>query len=341
MNPEPSGTGWLPIRIGRDTQSGKVVVPWLDFGAATLAEPFFDQTVARLRRADPPAKEETSGLETLLEFGETLPPVTPAGFIFHVSGCGSTLVANALKRALGTVVVTEMQPLSILLTPDAAGFAEGSGLSWEELREAAYRALVSLLANYRSHSPERVVIKFPSWTIQHWAVVRSIWPTVPTLVIIREPVEVMVKAMPGKMGKMMGWMELKNSPEQACRVLGWSSSPDSVAKMSREEYAARVVSGYFAAAAAMPRDRTKVVDYGDLDAGEMQEIGKYFGLEIPAEKIEQVLGVNAKDPEGVRPFRSDRESKQARATPLIRVAAFHWADADYRSLKKRASDPNA
>lgn len=309
-----------------------MVVPWLEFGSARLAEPFFDQTVARLRRADPPAREETSGLETLLEFGETLPPVTPCGFIFHVSGCGSTLVANVLKKAAHTVVAAEMQPLSILLNPDAARFAEGPERSWEKLREAAYRALVSLLANYRSHSRERVVIKFPSWTIRYWAVVRSIWPSVPALVILREPVEVMVKAMPGT----MGWMALKNTPEQACRLLGWSRSPDSVAEMSREEYAARVVGGYLAAAAAMPREGTKVVDYRDLDAGEMREIGEYFGLEIPAEKIERVLGVDAKDPDGVRPFQSDSARKQARATPLIRVAAYRWADADYRSLQKRA-----
>ena len=269
------------------------MVPWLEFGAARLAEPFFDQTVARLRRTNPPAKEETSQLETLLEFGETLPPAIPSGFIFHVSGCGSTLVANVLKRAAHTVVAAEFQPLSILLNPDAASFAEGSGVSWEKLREAAYRALVSLLANYRTHRPEQVVIKFPSWTIHHWPVVRAIWPSVPALVIVREPVEVMVKALPGK----MGWMELKNTPEQACRLLGWNTPPELVAEMSREEYAARVVGGYLAAAATMPRERTKAVDYGDLDAGEMREIGDYFGLDVPLEKIERVLGVDAKDPE--------------------------------------------
>ena len=106
--------------------------------------------------------------------------------------------------------------------------------------------------------------------------------------------------------------------------------------MSGEEYAARVVGGYLDAAAAMPQDRTKVVDYRDLDAVEMREIGEYFGLEIPAEKIERVLRVDAKDPDGVRPFQSDTASKQARATPKIRDAAFHWADAGYRSLKMRA-----
>ncbi len=97
---EPSARGWLPVTIGLDSQSEETVVRWLEFGSAKLSGTVL-QTDGRKTalRTEPPASEAQSGLDTLLERGERLRPVTPAGFIFHVSRCGSTLIANALKTA--------------------------------------------------------------------------------------------------------------------------------------------------------------------------------------------------------------------------------------------------
>jgi hypothetical protein len=330
----PSARGWLPTAIGLDPQSRRAVVRWLEFGSAKLAEPFFDQTVERLRRAEPPANEAQSGLDTLLKLGEGLAPVTPAGFIFHVSRCGSTLIANALKTADRTVVVSEAPPPSILFHPDAGSFVPRVGASWDEIRRALFGTLISLFAHYRTGEPSRVVIKFPSWNILHWSVVRSYWPDVPCVVVIRDPVEVITAQIGGG-----GWMDFKKSPELACRLFGWKNLPRSVAEMSKEEYAARVLGGYYTCAREMGNERCRVLDHQDVGTEPIRAIAAFFGLELPASagELDRILGVYSKDPSGAQPFQPDGLRKQRLATGLVRSAAYQWATPVYSDLKKRCS----
>jgi hypothetical protein len=67
----------------------------MEIGSTPLAEPFFSHTIDRLRKEDPPPREMETDMETLLRVGARLPQVRPSGFIFHISHCGSTLIANA------------------------------------------------------------------------------------------------------------------------------------------------------------------------------------------------------------------------------------------------------
>ena len=326
----PSARVWLPTAIGLEGESKQTVVRWMEFGSAKLAEPFFDQTIAKLRRANPPANETQTGLDVLLEIGDGLAPVTPAGFIFHVSACGSTLIANALKSG-NAAVVSEAPAFSILLHPDAERFVSGSGASWAEIRPALLHSVVRLFANYRTGEPEPLVIKVPSWNILFWSVVRSCWPDVPCVVVIREPVEVMIANLSGG-----GWMEFKKSPELACRMFGWKNLPRSVEQMSDAEYAARVLRSFYTCAMEMAGERTRILDYRDIDAEEIRSIAAFFGLELPApdDEIEQILGTYSKNPVA-RPFQADSQRKQALATGLVRSAAHQWATPAYRDLKKR------
>src|SRR5580658_4905388 len=94
-------------------------VRWMQFPNKELREPFFHQTVARLRRAEPPALEFDTEAEALLALANELPPITPAGLIFHVSRCGSTLVCNALRTGRARIL-SEAAPLSRLLGPYAS-----------------------------------------------------------------------------------------------------------------------------------------------------------------------------------------------------------------------------
>jgi hypothetical protein len=327
----PVARGWLPTAIGLDSQSQQAVVRWLEFGSAKLAEPFFAQTVERLRHASPPAKEARSDLEALLELAEGLSAVTPAGFIFHVSHCGSTLIANALKTADRAVVVSEAPPLSILLHPDSYSFGPSVD-TWDRMRQALFRALISIFAHYRGDEPAPVVIKFPSWNILFWSLVRSYWPDVPAIVIIRDPVEVMMGNLNGG-----GWMEFKKSPELAGRLLGWKNLPRSVQEMSDGEFAARVLRRFYTCAREMADQGSRILDYQEIDVRQIRAIAALFHVELPASRfpIEQILGVYSKDANGAQPFQPDGPRKQKLATGLVRSAAHQWATAAYRDLKSR------
>ena len=92
--------GWVPVDMGwdsQDTLSGIRRIAWMDCGGVTFTEPFFLQTVARLRTPSERRTVVTTALEAIVSrFGPSF-HFNPAGLIFHVSRCGSTALANCLK----------------------------------------------------------------------------------------------------------------------------------------------------------------------------------------------------------------------------------------------------
>jgi hypothetical protein len=154
---------------------------------------------------------------------------------------------------------------------------------------------------------------------------------VPSVVVIRDPLEVMTAALDGG-----GWMGFKESPDSACELFGWSDLPRSVAEMSNEEYSARVLRRFYTCAGEMAGEQCRILDF---DADYMRGVAAFFGIELPAvaHELDRVLGVYAKDPAGVRPFQPDTPRKQRLATGLMRSAALQWATAAYRDLRKRTA----
>ena len=238
---QKSTTGWLPVEIGLDLQPAVVseaLVHWMEFGSTQLAEPFFSGTVDKLRAATPPAREMATDVETLLRVSSRLPATRPAGFIFHLSHCGSTLVANAMKTADRAVVVSESRPVSHLLrrSQTLSPYLQDR---WDRTRRMLLNSLFSLFAHYRTGEAEPLVIKFVSLDILGMQLVRSYWPEVPCVIVIRDPVEVMVTNLKGR-----GWMSLKERPEYATGLLGWTDLPRPPAAMIDEEFCARVLGSF-------------------------------------------------------------------------------------------------
>ena len=73
-----------------------------------FTEPFFHDSVQAAMREPMTA---LSCREMPLDVAETLEPVGPAGFIYHISRCGSTLVAQMLNTLPGALVMSEPGPL--------------------------------------------------------------------------------------------------------------------------------------------------------------------------------------------------------------------------------------
>jgi len=176
--------GWLPAEIHFDRQPAIVPggrVRWVEVGARRLSEPFLEQTFDNLREATPSAKEVDTDLETLLRIGRRLPASRPAGLIFHVSHCGSTLIANVLKAAENTVVVSESSAVAGLLRPYAEPPGRYLADRWALTQRAALEALFATHACYRTGAPERLVIKCTSLNILSLSAVRVWWPDVPCI----------------------------------------------------------------------------------------------------------------------------------------------------------------
>jgi hypothetical protein len=291
-----SEPGWLPARLTQ--HGGRPQLEWVWFGRDPLHEPFFSESVERRLRV--------SGLGAL---DSVHAEMRLAGFIFHVSRCGSTLVANALRAWQDVAVLSEAQPINSFLR---LGVPAG----------ARPKAFGKLLAAYcqRRNSCVDLVIKLTSWNVLWLDLFRKVWPTVPCILIVRNPVEVMVSCL----DKHPGWLHMALDPKD----LGPETLPI-------EETAARTLARFMDTAVAHAGEGLRVVDYADLNEAVVVSIAGHFGLAerpVDLDMLRLQLNTNAKDPNRTQRFVPDAAAKRDRATDQIRAAAARWAEPAYTRL---------
>lgn len=308
---EPSSSrGWLPARV--TSRDDEPCVEWLDFGVRELSEPFFSMTANAVRRAAGFGRAPTTPATALLSVPEE---VRPSGIIFHISRCGSTLLANLLRTVAGAIVVSEPQPVSSTVGSPA-------------LLAGAVRAY----GRRRKGSERLLFLKLFSGNLFAIGTYRRLWPEVPFLIAIRDPVEVMVSCL----AKDPGWMRKRAWPERAALRYGW---PDGEARLPDEEFCARGVGAMLAAAQAASGPLCRVIDYTQITCDHVQPLAEFFGIDpalVDNAAIDAAFAAYAKDPQQLQPYVPDSQAKQTSATPAIRAAAAAWAETLYSRLRPEA-----
>src|SRR5439155_22829250 len=132
-------------------------------GEMAFEEPFFQQTVDRFCADHPAVRVVRTGLEELLAVEAARGGREPAGFIFHMGRCGSTLVANLLRALRGSRVIVEAPARNQILGTAASTptMADRAGL---------LRAAVHALGG-RPGGP--YFVKFSSWNALYLPLVRA------------------------------------------------------------------------------------------------------------------------------------------------------------------------
>jgi hypothetical protein len=307
---------WTPVRF--DFSGPAPAVDWADLSAERFVEPFFDQTIARWAfgpRARPVVR---TGLEALVALdGE--PSLEPAGMIFHLSRCGSTLVSRLLGTLPGVVVLAEPAPLNALL-----------GLDPDRVDEAALvgivRLLVRALGRCRHGDERRLVLKCTSWHIRRRAVLAAAFPETPWIWVQRDPVRVLASLF----AEPPGWLGLQADPPRAAGLFGLD--PATVPAMTRAEFAARALGAMLEAAATDPTRRL-CIDHADLPAAAWQRVIPHLGLDADRAAIERMIEESrfyAKDP-ARRVFAGDVPERRP-MTDAMREAAQRFAEPGYRAL---------
>ncbi|HIE59252.1 MAG TPA: hypothetical protein EYP82_04855 [Hydrogenothermaceae bacterium] len=118
----------------------------------------------------------------------------PIGFIFHMSKCGSTLVAKVLDQPDTLMVVKEATPLHENLWQYLTN-------NWQHpvkdnknnLR--LIRNLIRLLGRKRLTKQETYFVRFRSWNIAFVEIIQQAFPSTPCLFIYRDPVKVMASIL--------------------------------------------------------------------------------------------------------------------------------------------------
>lgn len=325
---------WLPVEIAFDPCPALIPeasVRWMEFGKTALAEPFFQHTVTRLKASAPPPREIDTDLDAVVIEGERRGRSAPAGFIFHVSRCGSSLVANGLRLARGIQVLAEARPMTSLFLPYAATGSDYAERHWIVHRSRLAHALASLFSHYRRGSSEAIVVKWTSVNSVMVSEIRAVWPDTPCVFVVRNPLEVLVANLqPG------GLIETRRSVF-AAHLMG-SPASHRFANMRDEEYGARVI-GHYMTMAIVADDRNRLIDYDDINPRTLGIIAKHFGLTVPRTESSwrPVFERHAKDPLGKRRFRDDRQRKLRKASKSAREAIERWAFPVYESLLGRSN----
>lgn len=176
----------MPIRAYESENRLMLDCCWM--GRQRLSEPFFDHTVeARLRLPFNRLFRRQLGISDLVEIEASRPALHPTGLIFHLSRCGSTLIAQMLAALPWVVVASEPSVI------------EGVIRHWQARSEATehdlatwLRALLSCLVRPRSGGESAHFVKLDPWHTVHLPLYQEAFAETPRIFVYRDPVEVLV-----------------------------------------------------------------------------------------------------------------------------------------------------
>ncbi len=312
--PAAAFAGWVPFHIARTTPDLSILWTWL--GSERFRDPFFDQTLSSaFRQPLHLLLQRSTTLEQLVEIAEHSPAIAPTGFIYHVSRCGSTLVAQQLARLDRAIVLSEARPLTAALEDPRLCDAD---------RVRAFRALIRLYGR-RSGAESAYIIKLDARSLLDWSIITAAFPEVPRLILHRAPVEVLVSNLGSQQSALMpGQIDPARLGVPHRRLDG----PD--------DFAAFVLSRYYAAAVEAARaPGSLTLDYRALSRTPTGLIAEHFGLQLCSADLsamQAAAGIYSKDASKRAPFAPDSAAKQAEAGAATRQLAAEWLEPHYRQL---------
>jgi hypothetical protein len=319
--------GWLPVDAV--VVEGRPGLSWMNLEGVDLAEPFFQQTIDRLKSEHPERHERFTEFDTLVQLEKSFDSVSPSGFIFHSSRCGSTLLANACRALEGAIVLSEPPAVDKLIARFITDVdAEGTK---EKLYSVFLRSLVKALGQRRTGRERHLFIKFACCSVSQMERIQRLWPNVPWIFLYRDPVETIVS----NARNVPSWLQ-----DDDHRVLAsiTGSSTDEVAKMKIEELCARSIAGFFATAHRVANDRALLLNYNQLSPAKLSNVLEFFGVKPVGAEMENIARQSqtySKSPSGKRVFTADTDAKQRAASELVREMAAAWANKPYQLLEQK------
>jgi hypothetical protein len=318
--------GWMPVdAVVVNDRPG---LAWMDAGEARLTEPFFQQTVDRLRAEHPARGERFTEFDILVQLENTFDSVAPTGFIFHSSRCGSTLLANACRAITNAIVLSEPPAVDKLIARFITdGDAHGTK---EKLYSVFLRAVVNALSQRHTGEERHLFIKFACCSVSQIERVERIWRNVPRVFLYRDPVETIVSNMQNR----PAWM-LDGDRRVLASITG--CAPCAIAKMSAEELCARSIASFYSTAHLVANDQTLLLNYNQLSLAEISNALQFFGVRPTATEMETIARQSqtySKATEA-RAFAADSTAKQNAASNLVREMAEKWAAKPYQLLEQK------
>jgi hypothetical protein len=303
--------GLIPIAI---TQSDRLV--WLDIGDCPLSEWKFRFSIRNLIERVGVGGCFATSLDLLQHPGLDLDTqLRPAGFIFHMSKCGSTLLSKILDQSPAHVVLKEPTPFHERfwrhLTDDW-----GRAVEPNEANLRMIRNLLQAMGRIRLSQQTSYFVRFRSWTVAFVETIQRAFPETPCLFMYRDPVEVMASILSKP---TTGLPRLKESGAAAF-ITGCSDRELDLS--NRLGYFTAFYKQYLLSGLTKMDQRSRYLNYRDLSSANLPKILEAgFQFSPPAETLvdmECQFGIYSKDDTGAREFTPDREEKRRLVTPAMR-----------------------
>ena len=308
--------GWLPVRAVPGAAAP--AFDWAWFGSDTLREPSFEASVRRMVSRPISLRFRTrTGLTALIAGAGREATLAPDGIVFHMSRCGSTLVAQMLAALPHHIVASEAAPIDVM-----AQWCTTSGAP-PELQVAALRAIVAAIGRNRSGTSRRYFLKLDSWAILALPLFRAAFPNTPWIFLYRQPEEVMVShlRMPG--------MHFAAGQVPALSAL------DAGHNGAIEERGAAVLAQYLdCAVEQMSLGGGMLVNYSELPIAMEDRIPRHFGFMPDADERAAMAAASRRDSKAPGlAFVDDRQRKRAAVTPAIAGAVARYLEEPYARIE--------
>lgn len=295
---------WTPVWI---RAGGEPVVDWAIVGEP-LTDPFFEQTADRaMRHLFNRVFARGTALDVLRRLGCDELPLKPDGFLFHMSRCGSTLVAQMLAALPSSIVVSEAQPLDAII-----GLYRAGRLSDDDAVDTLRGALRGL--GRPRLGERRLFVKFHASHVLELPLLARAFPHVPWVFLFREPRAVL---------------------SSQAQTLGAETFGGETGVVPDEEVAARAVAGYCEAALRHALiGRSSFVEYARLPDAVVDEILPFFGVRLGHGDRERLQLIARRDTKR----RGDFASREP-ASPSARIdeLAARLLDGAYEAMRARAA----
>ena len=314
------------VPIDAVIQNGEPQIEWLRIADAKFNDPFFHETVERIRRERPQLRSVYTDLDALLQVAKLAKASEPSGLILHTSRCGSTLVANACRALGGARIFAEAPVVDKLVS---RLFTDAPHNSTRELLYLTLvRAAIEILGRSGDESTTPYVVKFAAASILQISRIRRICPTVPIVILYRHPLEILVS----NLRNPPHWMVIDNNPLTAAAIAG--VGVDQLREMSSEEFCALSLGRFYSAAETIAHDPSVMfLDYDELSLETLQSVVEFFGVARSSEElsaIESATRAHSKEPG--RSFSADAaEKRQGASYPAVQMTE-KWAMPAYRHL---------
>lgn len=219
--------------------------------------------------------------------------VQPAGFIFHLSRCGSTLVSRSFAGLSKCRALSESPLLTQVLLD-------------RNLSDTERRAALIFCINTQGqlfHPEQHLLIKWNAWDLQFWPLILSLYPQVPVLLLLRDPVEILASQQ-----KSAGYHMVRQPSRPLFLELSVPEEGESI--LDYQCKVLRLLLGY--GLEMSQRNQVMVVDYKELLPAIANKIANWFSLALSKEEcsqVEQCQLIHSKT--ATQPFIADSPSKQS------------------------------